>query len=137
VTTADAAEQAITAGAQFLVTPALLPEVHAVADDRGVPVLAGAYTPTEVLAAWRAGAAAVKVFPAVSGGTAHIAALRGPFPDIPLVPVGGIALATVPDYLGAGALAVGLGAPLVGDGASPAEIDARAGALRAILDSRP
>jgi 2-dehydro-3-deoxyphosphogluconate aldolase/(4S)-4-hydroxy-2-oxoglutarate aldolase len=134
VTSSAAAEEAVAAGAQFLVTPALLPEVHATAERLGVPVLAGAYTPTEVLVAWRAGAAAVKVFPASSGGPAHIAALRGPFPEIPLVPVGGIEFGTALDYLAVGALAVGLGSQLIGDDESPDAIDARAGLLRAILD---
>jgi 2-dehydro-3-deoxyphosphogluconate aldolase/(4S)-4-hydroxy-2-oxoglutarate aldolase len=81
----------------------------------GLPVLAGALTPTEVLAARDAGAVAVKVFPAASLGPGHVKALRDPFPDVPLVPVGGVDLAAVPRYFAAGACAVGVGSPLTGD----------------------
>lgn len=133
VLTAAQAADAVAAGATFLVTPAVLPDVQAAADRLGLPVLAGAYTPTEVLAAHRLGAAAVKLFPAATGGPAHLSALRAPFPDIPLIPVGGIAVTDVPAYLAAGALAVGLGTPLIGDGTDRAGIAQRAAALRRAL----
>ncbi|MBB5802930.1 2-dehydro-3-deoxyphosphogluconate aldolase/(4S)-4-hydroxy-2-oxoglutarate aldolase [Saccharothrix ecbatanensis] len=113
VLTADDARRARDSGATFTVTPALGEGVRA-SVELGLPVLAGALTPTEVLAAHRAGATAVKVFPASSLGPGHVAALRAPFPDIPLVPVGGIGVDDVARYLDAGAVAVGVGAPLTG-----------------------
>lgn len=113
VLTADDARSARDAGATFAVTPALGEGVHA-SVELGLPVLAGALTPSEVLAAHRAGAAAVKVFPVSSLGPGHVAALRAPFPDIPLVPVGGVGVEDVRPYLDAGAVAVGVGSPLTG-----------------------
>jgi 2-dehydro-3-deoxyphosphogluconate aldolase/(4S)-4-hydroxy-2-oxoglutarate aldolase len=113
VLTADDARRARDSGATFTVTPALGEGVRA-SVELGLPVLAGALTPTEVHAAHRAGATAVKVFPASSLGPGHVAALRAPFPDIPLVPVGGIGVDDVARYLDAGAVAVGVGAPLTG-----------------------
>lgn len=102
------------AGAAFAVTPAL-GEGMTTAVDLGMPVLAGALSATEVLAAHRAGAAAVKLFPAGSLGPDYVRALGDPFPGIGLVPVGGVGLADVPRYFEAGALAVGVGNPLAGD----------------------
>jgi len=92
-----------------------------------VPVLPGAFTPTEILSAWRAGTDAVKIFPASVGGPAYVRAVKAPLPDIPLVPTGGIALDDAPRYIEAGALAVGIGAPLVGDAGAGGDL----GALRA------
>ncbi|EIE99461.1 bifunctional 4-hydroxy-2-oxoglutarate aldolase/2-dehydro-3-deoxy-phosphogluconate aldolase [Saccharomonospora glauca] len=114
VVTADDARRARDAGATFAVTPALGGGVTT-AVELGLPVLAGAMTPTEIVAAREAGATAVKVFPAATLGPAYVAALRDPFPDAALVPVGGVGLADVPRYLEAGALAVGVGSPLTGD----------------------
>ncbi|MDT8913639.1 bifunctional 4-hydroxy-2-oxoglutarate aldolase/2-dehydro-3-deoxy-phosphogluconate aldolase [Amycolatopsis sp. PS_44_ISF1] len=125
VRTAADAGSAVEAGAAFLVTPALVTEVLDEARRLGVPVLCGAATATEVMSAWHAGAAAVKLFPAVSPD--HLRALRAPLDDIPLVPVGGVAIGQVRAYLAAGALAVGLGRPLIGDGT---DIEARVAALR-------
>lgn len=102
------------AGAVFAVTPALGPGLQE-SVDLGLPVLAGALTPTEVLAAYRAGASAVKVFPASVFGPGYLTALAAPFPDVPLVAVGGVAAADVRAYLDAGALAVGVASPLLGD----------------------
>ena len=118
-----AARRAMAAGASFLVAPHLDPEVLAWAVGRGVPMLPGAATPTEVLAAWRAGAAAVKVFPASALGPAFVRELRGPFPDIPLQPTGGITVETAGEYIRAGAIAVGMGSWLFagGDAASVTE----------------
>ncbi|GGO66371.1 aldolase [Microbacterium nanhaiense] len=101
------------AGASFLVTPAVT-ESLAESVARGLPVLAGALTPTEILAAWSAGATAVKLFPAEFGGPAYLSALRAPFPDIPLIPVGGVTVESARDYLRRGAPAVGVGSPLTG-----------------------
>lgn len=131
VLSAADARRARDAGASFTVTPALGEGVQA-SVDLGLPVLAGALTPSEVLAAHRTGATAVKVFPASSFGPGHVAALRAPFPDIPLVPVGGIGLDDVQRYLDAGALAVGVGSPLTGDapdGGDTAELERRARAF--------
>lgn len=108
------AKEALAAGATFLVSPAPCPDVVAAGVDAGVPVLPGAFTPGEVLAAWRSGASAVKVFPAASVGPGHVRDLRAPLPDIPLVPTGGIRIDDAAVYLQAGAIAVGLGSSLTG-----------------------
>lgn len=121
----ESAQRAIDAGATFLVAPHLDPEVVAWAAARDVPMLPGAATPTEVLAAWRAGAAAVKVFPASSLGPSFVRELRGPFPDIPLQPTGGITLENAADFIAAGAIAVGIGSWLFAGG-TPASIAERA-----------
>lgn len=115
VTTADQARQATDAGATFLVSPATCPDVLDFAVTRGIPCYPGAWTPTEVLSAWRQGATAVKLFPAASGGPGHLRRLREPLPDVPLVPTGGIGIDQAGDYLAAGAVAVGVGGPLLGD----------------------
>ena len=127
----EAAQQALDAGATFLVMPHTDPELVAWAAARGIPTLPGAATPTEVLAAWRAGAAAVKVFPASVVGPAFVRECRGPFPDIPLVPSGGVTAETAADFIGAGAVAVGVGSWLIGD-AAPDGVTARA---RQIVDA--
>lgn len=114
ITTPDMAEQAIDAGATFLVTPAVLPRAIDAARRRGVPVIAGALTPTEIMAAIDAGADWVKVFPASAvGGPAYVRALKGPFPALDLVPTGGVSLQSVGPYIQAGAAAVGVGGELV------------------------
>jgi 2-dehydro-3-deoxyphosphogluconate aldolase/(4S)-4-hydroxy-2-oxoglutarate aldolase len=90
-----------------------------------VPVIPGALTPSEILATWESGVTAVKVFPAAPvGGPAYLAALRGPLPQVPLVPTGGIEIDDTRAYLDAGALAVGLGGPLVGDACQGGSLDA-------------
>ncbi|WP_024877517.1 bifunctional 4-hydroxy-2-oxoglutarate aldolase/2-dehydro-3-deoxy-phosphogluconate aldolase [Saccharomonospora piscinae] len=114
VLTAEDARNTRDAGATFAVTPALGEGVDA-ALELGLPVLAGAMTPTEVLAAHRAGATAVKLFPASALGPGYVKALADPFPGLGLVPVGGVGLTDVPEYLSSGALAVGVGSPLSGD----------------------
>ncbi|WP_243709412.1 bifunctional 4-hydroxy-2-oxoglutarate aldolase/2-dehydro-3-deoxy-phosphogluconate aldolase [Micromonospora sp. 15K316] len=120
LTAADVADVA-AAGAQFVVTPAVVESI-AEAADRGIPVAAGAFTPTEAYTAMSMGASAVKLFPASVGGPAYLKALRDPFPDIPFVAVGGVGLGDVPGYLAAGAIAVGVGGPLVGDAASGGDL---------------
>ena len=90
----DAARRAIDAGATFLVMPHLDAEIVAWAATFDIPAFPGCATPTEILAAWRAGAAAVKAFPASSLGPGFVRELRGPFPDIPLLPTGGVTLET-------------------------------------------
>ena len=114
------AELAVAAGAGYLVAPDLRPEVVGWAVERGLPVVPGALTPTEVAAAWAAGATAVKVFPVSAvGGPAYVKALRAPLPEVPLVPTGGVGIDDIGDYLDAGAAAVGLGSPLLGDAGDP------------------
>jgi 2-dehydro-3-deoxyphosphogluconate aldolase/(4S)-4-hydroxy-2-oxoglutarate aldolase len=140
VLTIEAAQAAIDAGATFLVMPHIDPELVAWAAARRIPTLPGAATPTEILVAWRAGAAAVKVFPASSLGPAFLREVRGPLPDIPLVPTGGVTADTAGAFIAAGAIAVGLGSWLVGDG-EPAGVASRAkrvvAAVAAARDGRP
>jgi 2-dehydro-3-deoxyphosphogluconate aldolase / (4S)-4-hydroxy-2-oxoglutarate aldolase len=113
VLTAEDAEAAIDAGARFLVTPAVREAVAGVAAARNVPVIMGAYTPTEVMAAVDLGAAAVKIFPARTGGPDYVRDLRGPFPGVALIPSGGISAANAASYLAAGATAVTAGTDVV------------------------
>lgn len=127
----DSARLALDAGATFLVMPHTDPELVAWAASRGVPTLPGAFTPTEVLATWRAGAAAVKLFPASVAGPAFVRECHGPFPDIPLVPSGGVTAETAADFVRAGAVAVGVGSWLIGD-AEPIGVTARA---RQVVDA--
>ncbi|MFY1691405.1 bifunctional 4-hydroxy-2-oxoglutarate aldolase/2-dehydro-3-deoxy-phosphogluconate aldolase [Plantactinospora sp. WMMB782] len=127
--------QAEQAGASFVVTPGLVPAV-AEAVRLGLPVLVGALTPTEVVAASLAGAAAVKLFPASLGGPAYLRALREPFPDVPFVPFGGVDVESAPEYLAAGALAVGASEALLGtapQGGDLAALRLRATAFRAAV----
>ncbi|MFN2571340.1 MAG: bifunctional 4-hydroxy-2-oxoglutarate aldolase/2-dehydro-3-deoxy-phosphogluconate aldolase [Gemmatimonadales bacterium] len=114
VTDADTAGRAIDAGAQFIVTPCLVPEVIETARRADVAVLPGALTPSEVFEAHRRGGDMVKVFPAQAvGGAAYLRALRAPFPHIPLVPTGGVTLDNVVEMFEAGAAAVGVGTELI------------------------
>lgn len=124
VLTPDDARAVHRAGAGFAVTPGLGDGVT-MARELGMPVLAGVLTPTEIIAARALGVAALKVFPiAQAGGAAYLKALRGPFPDAPFVPVGGIDADAARACLAAGALAVGVGSPLVGDAADGGSITA-------------
>ncbi len=108
------AVRSLAAGAQFLVAPVIVEPLIQLGEDQDILVLPGAMTPTEIYKAWTLGAPAVKFFPAESaGGAAFLSSVRAPLPQIPLVPTGGIQLAHVPGYLQAGALAVGVGAPLI------------------------
>jgi 2-dehydro-3-deoxyphosphogluconate aldolase/(4S)-4-hydroxy-2-oxoglutarate aldolase len=125
VRTATDASAAIAAGATFAVSPAITASVAACVS-AGLPILAGALTPTEVESAVSAGAEAVKLFPASVGGPAYLSALRQPFPDVPFVPVGGVGVAEAEAYLAAGAIAVGVGSPLVGDAAAGGDLSALA-----------
>jgi 2-dehydro-3-deoxyphosphogluconate aldolase/(4S)-4-hydroxy-2-oxoglutarate aldolase len=123
VLTRDDVHRAAEAGARFMVTPAVTDSV-AESVAAGIPVLAGAFTPTEALTAMGLGAAAVKLFPAAVGGPAYLRALRDPLPSVPFVPVGGVDMALAADYLAVGAVAVGVGSPLVGDAARGGDLDA-------------
>ena len=121
VTDAETAEQAIAAGAQFLLSPALSPGMVHVARRVGVLAVPGAYTPTEVVSALDGGADLVKIFPAESGGPAHIRAILAPLPHARLLPTGGVRPETAGEWLAAGAVAVGIGSALVGPGDRPVD----------------
>ncbi len=130
------ARTAIDAGAQFLVMPHTDELLVAWASERGVPTFPGAFSPTEIFAAWQAGAAGVKLFPASVAGPAFIRELRGPFPQIPLIATGGVTLESAPAFVSAGAIGVGMGSWLTGGGI-PSEIEARArDVVRAVRQAR-
>jgi 2-dehydro-3-deoxyphosphogluconate aldolase/(4S)-4-hydroxy-2-oxoglutarate aldolase len=114
VTTAAQAAATIEAGAEFVVSPSLHPEVIAKTKELGKVSIPGALTPTEVITAWNAGADYVKVFPCSAvGGASYLRALRAPFPELQLIPTGGVTQQTAADFLKAGARALGVGADLV------------------------
>ena len=114
VTTAAQAASTIEAGAEFVVSPSLHPEVIAKTKELGKVSIPGALTPTEVITAWNAGADYVKVFPCSAvGGASYLRALRAPFPELQLIPTGGVTQQTAADFLKAGARALGVGADLV------------------------
>jgi 2-dehydro-3-deoxyphosphogluconate aldolase/(4S)-4-hydroxy-2-oxoglutarate aldolase len=110
---AESARAAILAGAQFVVSPSYKPALVETCRRYSVPVMPGAYTPTEILTAWECGADMVKVFPASVGGPGLIKALKAPLPQVELVPVGGVNLDTAADFIRAGAAAVGVGSALI------------------------
>jgi 2-dehydro-3-deoxyphosphogluconate aldolase/(4S)-4-hydroxy-2-oxoglutarate aldolase len=123
VVRAEQAAECAEAGARFVVSPGLVPAVVDEALRLGVEPVPGVFTPTEVLAATGLGACVLKVFPALTGGPAHLRALRRRFPDAAFVPTGGIAIDDVGAYLDAGAAAVGLGGELVGRTAPRTDAD--------------
>ena len=130
VTDAETARRAVDAGAEFIVTPCLVPVVIEAAQRAGVAVLPGALTPGEVFDAFRSGGDMVKVFPAQAvGGAVYLRALRGPFPDIPLVPTGGVTLDNMAELFRAGAAAVGVGTELISQDALARRDYAAIGAL--------
>jgi len=111
---AETARVCILAGAQFIVSPALNLGTIECCHRYSVPVMPGALTPTEVITAWNAGADIVKIFPAGSvGGASYVKNLKGPFPQIDLIPTGGVSLKTAADFIKAGAVALGVGTDLV------------------------
>src|SRR6266404_429596 len=110
----EAARRCLDAGAQFLVSPGLNLKTVELAVREGKLIMAGALTPTEVITAWDAGADFVKIFPCGQvGGAKYIKALKGPLPQIPLVPTGGVNLNTAAEFIEAGAAALGIGSELV------------------------
>lgn len=128
------AQRAVEAGATYLITPATCPDVIREARRLGVPVLPGALTPSEIAVAWKQGATMVKLFPASVGGPDYVRAVRAPLPDIPLVPTGGIGLDQAPAYLAAGAAALGMGSPLVGDACEGGDLTALRERAATLLD---
>jgi 2-dehydro-3-deoxyphosphogluconate aldolase / (4S)-4-hydroxy-2-oxoglutarate aldolase len=110
----ETARICMVAGANFFVTPALNVQTIEMCKRYSKPIFPGALTPTEILAAWQAGADGIKVFPCSAvGGAKYIKALRGPFPNIEFVPTGGVNLETISDFLQAGCCAVGVGSELI------------------------
>jgi 2-dehydro-3-deoxyphosphogluconate aldolase / (4S)-4-hydroxy-2-oxoglutarate aldolase len=110
---AETVRRAVGAGAQFIVSPVFRREVINAAHEEGVPVMPGCFTPTEILDAWDMGADLVKVFPATSVGPGYLKDIRGPLPQVKLMPTGGVSLDNAGDWLRAGAVAVGVGSALV------------------------
>lgn len=116
VRSAEQAREAVTGGARYLVSQVTDPDVLAVARELGVPYVPGCLTPNEIVAAWKLGVSAVKVSPiGPVGGVDYLRELRGPLPDVPLMPTGGVRPEEVVDYLNAGAVAVGVSRHLFGD----------------------
>ena len=142
VTTAAEAEATIEAGAEFVVSPSLHPAVVAATKAAGKLSIPGALTPTEVITAWRLGADYVKIFPCSAvGGAPYLKSLLAPFPDLKLIPTGGVTLETAAGFLRAGARALGVGADLVNLGAidagEPERITRAAEAyLRVVAEAR-
>jgi len=114
VLNAETARKCLDAGAEFLVSPGLNLKTVEFAAKEGKLMMAGALTPTEIMAAWEAGADIVKIFPCGQvGGAKYIKALKGPFPQIPFVPTGGVNLNTAAEFIEAGSIALGIGGELV------------------------
>jgi 2-dehydro-3-deoxyphosphogluconate aldolase / (4S)-4-hydroxy-2-oxoglutarate aldolase len=133
VLTADQAKASVDAGAAFLVSPVLDPALHSASF--GVPFYPGGLTPSEIVAAQRTGAPLIKLFPAATVGPRYIRDLHGPLPDVRIMPTGGIDLGDVAAWLTAGAAAVGLGGPLLGDAAAGGSLAALAERARRAADA--
>ena len=127
------AQRAVDAGARFIVSPHTDPELIAWATKHGIPIFPGAFTTSEILAGWRAGATAVKLFPASVAGPAGLREIRGPLPHIPLIPTGGVSAETAGAFIQAGAVAVGVGGWLIGNG-KPGGVRERAAAIVAAVE---
>jgi len=113
VTDVQTADEVIEAGAKFLVSPILNLDILKRCVDHNVVIMPGCFTPTEIFAGWRAGADIIKVFPAASLGPRYFKDLHGPFPDIRLMPTGGVSIDNVGEWVKAGAVAVGIGSDLL------------------------
>jgi 2-dehydro-3-deoxyphosphogluconate aldolase/(4S)-4-hydroxy-2-oxoglutarate aldolase len=109
----DTARSAVEAGARFVVGPVFRPAVIEAAHGAGAAAMPGCFSPTEILAAWDAGADLVKVFPATALGPAYFKDLRGPLPQVRLVPTGGVTIENAGEWIKAGAVAIGVGGALV------------------------
>jgi 2-dehydro-3-deoxyphosphogluconate aldolase / (4S)-4-hydroxy-2-oxoglutarate aldolase len=136
VVTESEAQWVMDCGAQYLVTPTITLPVVDLAVRRKIAVFPGGLTPTELAAGWRAGATAVKIFPAETVGAGYLKHLRGPFPDLEAIPSGGVDLDATRAWLAAGAAAVSIGGPLLGDALKGGELSAlrdRCRAVRAVV----
>jgi 2-dehydro-3-deoxyphosphogluconate aldolase/(4S)-4-hydroxy-2-oxoglutarate aldolase len=137
VLTESEAHQALDRGAQYLVTPTMNLAVIRLAVERQVAAFPGGMTPTELAAGWLAGATAVKIFPAETVGASYLKHLRGTFPDLRAVPSGGVDLDATGEWLAAGATAVSMGGPLLGDALKGGDLSAlreRCRAVRRVID---
>jgi 2-dehydro-3-deoxyphosphogluconate aldolase/(4S)-4-hydroxy-2-oxoglutarate aldolase len=137
VLSTEDAEMAIDGGGQYLVTPNMDLGIVEAAVARQIPVFPGGLTPSELLSGWRAGATAVKIFPAQTVGAGYLKHLRGPFPDLLAVPSGGVDLKATAEWLRAGAVAVSLGGPLLGDalaGGDLGDLRSRCRAVRTVVE---
>jgi len=130
VRTVSDVDAAVDAGARFLVSPHTDPALFARVRELGAAYLPGALTPSEIVAAWTAGAAAVKLFPARVGGPRYI---REPLSDIPIVPTGGVSAENAAEWLAAGAVAVGVGGSLIGDALDGGDLGALSARATAIM----
>jgi len=133
VLTVQDVDNVAEAGGQFMVTPSLAVSIQESAR-QGIPVLAGALTPSEAYEAMNRGATAIKLFPASIGGPGYLKALRDPFPGIPFIAVGGVGLDEAAGYWEAGAIAVGLGGPLFGEAGSGGDLAPMRGRARSFVD---
>ena len=128
----SAAQRAIESGARFLVTPTMNLPVIKLAVERQIAVFPGGLTPTELADGWDAGATAVKIFPAQTVGAGYLKHLRGPFPELQAVPSGGVDLDAAREWLDAGAVAVSIGGPLLGDALKGGDLDTLRDRCRAV-----
>jgi 2-dehydro-3-deoxyphosphogluconate aldolase / (4S)-4-hydroxy-2-oxoglutarate aldolase len=133
ILTESEAQRAIDSGAQYLVTPTMNLPVIRLAVERQIAVFPGGLTPTELSNGWNAGATAVKIFPAETVGAGYLKHLRGPFPDLEAVPSGGVDLDAAGEWLNAGAVAVSIGGPLLGDALKGGDLGALRDRCRAVL----
>jgi len=136
VLTESEAQRALDSGAQYLVTPTMNLPVIELAVGRQVAVFPGGLTPSELCAGWDAGATAVKIFPAQTVGSGYLKHLRGPFPDLEAIPSGGVDLDATRQWLAAGAAAVSIGGPLLGDALKGGDLSGlreRCRAVRAVI----
>lgn len=134
ITAPDQIDDAISAGANYLVTPVTDPAVIDRGLITGIPLIPGGFTPSELFSTWRRGVAAVKVFPAGLLGAGYVKDLRGPFPDMVVVPSGGVDLDSAAQWLRAGAGAVSVGGPLLGDALAGGDLGALSDRARAFVD---
>lgn len=132
ILTESEAQRAMDSGAQYLVTPTMNVPVIKLAVDRQIGVFPGGLTPTELAAGWNTGATAVKIFPAQTVGAGYLKHLRGPFPDLEAIPSGGVDLDATREWLDAGAVAVSIGRPLLGDALKGGDLGALRNRCRAV-----
>ena len=132
ILTESEAQRAMDSGAQYLVTPTMNVPVIKLAVERQIAVFPGGLTPTELAAGWNTGATAVKIFPAQTVGAGYLKHLRGPFPDLEAIPSGGVDLDATREWLDAGAVAVSIGGPLLGDALKGGDLGALRNRCRAV-----